>query len=451
MPPKKAVSNGPILVHEDVFLRGRKFIEAKIAPAPPKGELTLQELCIPPIFHTLPELKSCVQFWSQQALVRLQDPKTVEPSRLSRTQSDKNLAPRPRKEMIEVTKYYAKQVKAAEKRTVQFLKQLEKTETKQQKRELQIQKVQDMEKSMGDELMECRKYAKRYELFEPKYMNHSKFGEKCPKKNVWIVAEASDLMSPFLGNVIEEIVKLVQTSLEENCNCFNLGIFGSDSWLQWCPTYQNPKDPKKGAADSLKWLNKNLTVKTCAGNAWPPKWVQMFESCFLEGMANPKMEPSCVFVACSKPPDDKTAVYDVMQGKGVPIQTIAFDDSMEEDEECKKFFETLAGPKGGMLVDTSMRDLQKVDKMLTSVKTKKKQVEKLQAQLAKMEDCSGLVAEHKKLLVEQISMEALIRNDLAVAEADVKGGDLQRDPDGNVVLPDSVVESMKEMGKKLAV
>jgi hypothetical protein len=28
----------PILVHEDVYVRGRKFLEAKIAPAPPKGE-----------------------------------------------------------------------------------------------------------------------------------------------------------------------------------------------------------------------------------------------------------------------------------------------------------------------------------------------------------------------------------------------------------------------------
>ena len=79
----------------------------------------------------------------------------------------------------------------------------------------------------------------------------------------------------------------------------------------------------------------------------------MFEKCFEEGRSNPKLEPSTIFVACSKPPDDKDSVFAVMEGKGVPIQALAFDEEMENDEECKAFFADLCGPKGTYLYNTN--------------------------------------------------------------------------------------------------
>jgi len=449
MGPKKDPM-APILVHEDVFLRGRKFIELKIVPPPAKGELTQQELCIAPSFHSLPEVKPAVQFYLQQSCVKLTDDKRIEPSRIGRASSDINLAPRPRKEVTENMKMYKGQVKQAEKRSAQFLKQLEKSEAKQSKREAQIEKIDVLETAMNDELKEARTYSEKQELFVAKYMNGSKFGEKCPRKNVWLVAEATNLTSQYVANIIDEFTKFIQTCIEDNCQSFNVAVFGTEgTWLQWCPSFQPPSDPKKGAADSIKWLNKQLTAKLCGANEYPPDWVQMFEKCFEEGRSNPKLEPSTIFVACSKPPDDKDSVFAVMEGKGVPIQALAFDEEMENDEECKAFFADLCGPKGGMLVDTSCRDLLYVDKLLSNVKTKKKQLEKLQNQLAKMDDLTDVVKENKELLAQQICLENLIRNEFEVCEKDLLNADLQRDMDGNLVLPDSVQSSMAKLGKKV--
>lgn len=49
MPPKvKKDPNAPVLCHDDVFERGRRFIDLKVAPKPPKGELTEEEFNLPP-------------------------------------------------------------------------------------------------------------------------------------------------------------------------------------------------------------------------------------------------------------------------------------------------------------------------------------------------------------------------------------------------------------------
>ena len=68
-----------------------------------------------------------------------------------------------------------------------------------------------------------------------------------------------------------------------------------------------------------------------------------------------------------------------------------------------------------------------------------------------MEDLSELVRENSGLLAQQIRLEELLRNDLAVCEEDVKNEDLQKDCDGNVVLPAAVVQAMQEQGRKVAV
>ena len=81
MPPKvKKDPMAPILVHEDVFLRGKKLFDAKIVVPPGKGELTQQELCLPPSAHSDPQLKPAVQYYLQGGIVRLTDSKHIEPS-----------------------------------------------------------------------------------------------------------------------------------------------------------------------------------------------------------------------------------------------------------------------------------------------------------------------------------------------------------------------------------
>ena len=102
-----------------------------------------------------------------------------------------------------------------------------------------------MEKSLNDDLREAREYSKKQELFEAKYMTGSKFGERCPRKNVWIVCEVSDKTGPFVANIIDEVTKFVTKTIDENCNCFNVGVFGKETFTPWCPSYQSPKDPKK--------------------------------------------------------------------------------------------------------------------------------------------------------------------------------------------------------------
>lgn len=439
----------PILVHEDVYLRGRKFFDQKIVAPPAKGELTSQELCIPPSVHADPVLKPAIHFYSQQAILRLKDDKKSEPSRLTRSQSDSNLAPRPRKEMIDLGKYYKQQVKGAEKRTVQFLKQLEKSEAKQAKRDMQMEKITDLETQIKDQLKEVREYSKKYELFAEKYITGSKFGDKCPGKNVWIIAETSEITGPYVNNMIDEITKFVQTCITNSCESFNMAMFGGDTWVTWSPSYLDPNDAKKGAADSIKWITKTLTTKKCAETAFPPNWVEMFEKCFAEGFTNPKLEPSSIYVACSRPPQDDESLVEAMKGKSVPIHCVAFDEELEGDDDVKKFFESLCGEKSTFQVDTSQRDLNFVDKSLTEIKTKKKNLDKLNNQLSKMEDLTDTVKEHEKLLANQISLENFLRNEVDVCEADSKNEDLQRDTRGNLVLPDDVVENMRKLGKKV--
>ena len=78
----------------------------------------------------------------------------------------------------------------------------------------------------------------------------------------------------------------------------------------------------------------------------------MFQKCFAEGETNSKLEPAQIFVACSKPPDDRESVFDAMGGKGVPVSVIAFDESVEEDAEAQEFFKALCGEKGKLLLSS---------------------------------------------------------------------------------------------------
>lgn len=177
--------------------------------------------------------------------------------------------------------------------------------------------------------------------------------------------------------------------------------------------------------------------------------MQLIEKCFAEGFTNPKLAPSAIYVACSRPPPEEKGIKEAMQDKTCPIYALAFDEELEGNEDAKKFFESLFGEKSTFEVDTSQRDLNFVDKCLTEIKAKRKNLDKLNNQLAKMEDLTEVVNEHQKLLAHQISLENFLRNEVEVCDSDSKNEDLQRDTRGNLVLPDKVVESMKDMGKKV--
>ena len=90
------------------------MFDNKIVAPPAAPTLTANELCIPPAVHQDPVLKPALHFWSQQAILRATDAKITEPSRITRSQSDKNLAPRPRKEMVDLGKFYKGQVQEFE-------------------------------------------------------------------------------------------------------------------------------------------------------------------------------------------------------------------------------------------------------------------------------------------------------------------------------------------------
>ena len=90
-------------------------------------------------------------------------------------------------------------------------------------------------------------------------MTGSKFGETCPRKNIWIVAEASEITANFVTNIVDEITKFISTAVVDNNTCFNLGVFSSDGLIPYLPTYTTPDDPKKGSGDAIKWIGKILT------------------------------------------------------------------------------------------------------------------------------------------------------------------------------------------------
>merc|ERR1712157_675911 len=79
-----------------------------------------------------------------------------------------------------------------------------------------------------------------------------------------------------------------------------------------------------------------------------------------------------------------------------------------------KFFEELAGDKGSFMFDTSQEDLLALDKMLKAVGVKKKQLDKLNKKLDKLEDLSEKVAEDRKLLQVQIALQKMLESDFEI-------------------------------------
>jgi len=425
--------NAPTLIPEDVFVRVKKLVELKVAPKAPKGELTAEEWCIGPAFHGLAEFKTTIHFWKQTAVVRYVEQKDLQvPSRMRAIDDDVATMkkPHPRKEIQDLFKYCKGQVKQANKRTGQFLKQMEKKEAKELKRETLLKQIADVDSQMNEELRSSRRFVENQKLFDKTFMLGSKLGDAAPRKNVLIVIELSDKQQQWIDETKDEITKLINTVIAEGeCESLNIATFSGSNVTTWCPQFQPKTDPKKGLADSLKWLNKNLSAKTCASQSFPPDWSAMLNKFTAEGT----MPPWHIYLCCSRSPEGtNNDIVDLIKdlrtnmdspAKGqptLPINLVAFDPTTVGDDAEKNFFDAVAGDNGRFMIDTSQEDLIALDKMLKAVQVKKKQLDKLNKKLDKMEDLSERVTADRDLLQMQISLQNMLANDFEILDWSLK-------------------------------
>mmetsp|Transcript_1576 Transcript_1576/g.3443 ORF Transcript_1576/g.3443 Transcript_1576/m.3443 type:complete len:445 (+) Transcript_1576:207-1541(+) len=420
--------NAPTPVPEDSFIRAKRLQELKITPKQPKGEFTSEEWCIPPAFHSQPEFKTVIHFWKQCATVAYAEREMKVPSRAKFVDDDSKTEkrPHPRKEIQDLFKYMKAQNKQAAKRTKQFLKQLVKKEKKEQKREKLLQQIHDADTQMNEELRAARRFVDRQELFDKRYMIGTKLGTAAPRKNALIVIEVSDKQQAWIDETKDEVNKLLNLVINEGeCETFNIATFSGNAVTTWCPQFQAKTDPKKGLADSIKWLNKNFSAKTCSAQAYPPDWPAMLQKFTAEG----QQVPWRIFLCCSRPPERMHAdvvnlVKDLRTNLGepakgqppLPLNIVAFDPTIVNDQDELGFFQEVAGPDGSFMVDTSAEDLQALDKMLKAVAVKKKQLDKFHKKLDKMEDLSERVQEDRSLLQMQMALQAMLANDLEILD-----------------------------------
>merc|ERR1712072_1040151 len=90
-------------------------------------------------------------------------------------------------------------------------------------------------------------------------------------------------------------------------------------------------------------------------------------------------------------------------------EVVSYDPEVEGDFNQEEFFAELVGPEGHFQVDNSKAGMEMVDKTLADVKKKKKQFDKFNKKLGKMEDMSDKLKDFKGLLYKQISIENLLR------------------------------------------
>merc|ERR1712070_477064 len=103
--------------------------------------------------------------------------------------------------------------------------------------------------------------------------------------------------------------------------------------------------------------------------------------------------------------------FRALKGITLPTSVVSYEPEVEGDFSQEEFFAELVGPEGHFQVDTSKQGMEMVDKTLADVKKKKKQFDKFNKKLGKMEDMSEKLSEFKSLLYQQVSVENLVRND----------------------------------------
>mmetsp|Transcript_14696 Transcript_14696/g.42319 ORF Transcript_14696/g.42319 Transcript_14696/m.42319 type:complete len:368 (-) Transcript_14696:242-1345(-) len=334
--------------------------------------------------------------------------------------------PHPRKEVQDLFKYIKSQAKQATKRTGQFLKQMEKKEAKEAKREKLLQQIRDVDTQMNEELRNSRKFIDRQQLFAPCYMSGTKLGDTGPRKNALILLEQSDKQAAWIDETKDEVSKLLNGVIDAGeTESINIATFSTSAITAWMPQFQLKTDPKKGLADALKWMNKNLSAKTCGAQPFPPDWSGMLNRFTGEGT----QPPWRIYICCSRSPgmvnSDILALIKELRercgepAKGqppLPINVVAFDPTIVGDNDEKAFFEELAGEHGKFMIDTSADDLVALDKMLKAVQVKKKQLDKLNKKLEKMEDLSERVNEDRSLLQVQIALQNMLQSDLEILD-----------------------------------
>jgi hypothetical protein len=451
MAPKAAPApiGGPqVYVDKDAYVRAEKIKEAGLKPGKPKGDLTVEDLSHPPsLMASCPEFKAAQSYWANEWVVKFSDRNahqwpqdllsdTLQETRndllekapakgLSKSASDPTLDRKSKKEVQDMFKFMKGQVKQAEKAKKAFLKQVEKCEKKEDKRLALMNQIKTVKDAMDEDLGNADEYARKNKLFALKYLFGSKLGADAPTNNIIIVIEISDKMVPFMENVKNDILAFFATVIEKGVESFNLIFFSSAGIVPYMPTF-TPTVPegkvKKGAADCQKWLQKQFTPKAGANAPWPPDWLQMVEWLVKDEEAL----PTTVYIACTKVPmplrDPLNRVNDVRALKGItlPINVVSYEPEVEGDFNQEEFFKELVGSEGTFQVDTSKLGMEMVDKTLADVKKKKKQYDKFNKKLDKMEDMSEKLADFKGLLYQQISVENLVRNDWLLHEKALK-------------------------------
>jgi hypothetical protein len=420
-----------VMVYEDVYMRAKKFAEVKPVAQKPKGDITLEDLSLPIPFQQLPEIRPAVQYWQNACTVKYQQRGLLAwPTNAKEEASSENEEQRrPKKEIQDFIKVMKSIVKQAEKVKNACFKQYEKSETKNEKRQGIQEKIKDIETEINDDLRRADTYAKKRKLFATKYVYGSKLGQTCQDQNVAVVAEVSDRMSEWMEEAKEDVSKFFNV-FEKNSVTFNMFLLG-ESIVPYKQGYQQTQS-KTGAADCQKWFAKNFTPKTASGSPWPPDWVGLMHT-----LCGDESLPTSIHIVCSKAPSTlqrvSTYLSEVREQhrREIPITIVSFDPDVDKDANQRSLFKDLVGERGEVLVDTTKIDMDYVDKILIGVKSKKKQLEKLQKQLDKIEDVSAALATNRKILQVQCSLEALVRNDLELLE----GGMKKPAPDLNAVVP----------------
>jgi len=421
-PKPKADAINEVLIYDDAYMRARKFAEVKPTPLKPKADLTIEELSLPTAFQALPEIKPSIQYWLNGGTVKYEERGwckwPTDMKHLDITEHEE--LRKPKKEVQDFVKVMKGVVKSAEKVKNQCFKQFEKCEAKYEKRKGIVEKINEIETEIHDELHRADQYAKRRKLFATKYMYGSKLGQHPPAENVAIVAEISDKMSEWMEEAREDVAKFFAV-VEKQTETFNFFLLGP-SVTPYKPQYQGTHS-KTGAQDCQKWFNKQFTSKAASGAPWPPDWTGLFYH--LVDPESTDTLPSSIHVVCSKAPSSLQRVSGYLdqvrkdKGQAIPVTIVAFDPDADRDMTQRALFTELTGT-GEFLVDTTKIDIEYVEKTLTTVKTKKKTLEKLQKQLDKIEDVSVALETNRKLLQVQIALEGFVKNDLSLIEEALK-------------------------------
>jgi len=136
--------------------------------------------------------------------------------------------------------------------------------------------------------------------------------------------------------------------------------------------------------------------------------------------------PSSIYLAATKVPShDRNPLNRInnvraLKGIGLPVTCVSYEPEVEGDFTQEEFFKEFVGAEGKFEVDSSKAGMEMVDKTLADVKKKRKQFDKFNKKLDKMEDMSEKLSDFKGLLYQQISVENLVRNDWMLHEKALK-------------------------------